>query len=63
LSEIEGIESTEESRLSKFQDIKYKIFTPYSQDNSKGVTWLRKGAKKPKNGLTNTKGLSIMAQK
>ena len=29
--------TAEESQLSKFQDIEYKIFTPHSQDNSNTV--------------------------
>lgn len=57
LSEVEGIEPTEESQLSKFQDIKYKIFMPYSQDNSRTVA----GVKNLRNRLTSAMCLSIMA--
>ena len=52
--------NAEESQLSKFQDIKYKIFTLYSQDNSTTVVGQGKKPKSLKNRLTNTSGLSIM---
>ena len=55
-----GSGTTEESQLPKFQDIEYKIFTLYSQDNSMAVAGQGKKPKTPKIGLTNTKGLSIM---
>jgi len=32
-----GSGTTKESQLPKFQDVKYKIFTPHSQDNSNAV--------------------------
>jgi len=52
---------TEESQLSKFQDIEYKIFTPYSQDNSRTVAVQGKKPKIRKMVWQIQGRLSIMA--
>ena len=50
-----GSGTTKESHLSKFQNIKYKIFTPYFQDNSKTIAGLRKEAKKHEKSFDKNK--------
>ncbi len=49
-------EATEESQLPEFQDIKYKIFMLYSQDNSRTAA----EAKRLRNRLTSTMDSSVM---
>lgn len=60
LSKVDGSKTSEESQLSKLQDINYKIFMLYTQDNSRVGAGLRKEAKSLKNRLTSASGLSIM---